>query len=106
MATKRCCGPWRETALGQVRRCNNPLLPEESSFEIARAVAAADALFGVSDEEPQQAEPETTPPPELPELPERKTPPASERVVITERTNEAARKLIASVFGASEGEQS
>ena len=44
------------------------------------------------------AQPETTPPPE------RKNPPAIERVVITDRTNDLARKLIDSVF--HEGETS
>ena len=100
----RRCGPWRETHLGRVRRCNNPLLPAESSFEIAQAVAAADALFGVSDDEPTPApepQPETTP-----TLPERKTPPAIEWRSNTQRTQEIARKLIESVFGTSEGAKS
>lgn len=110
MQQHRRCGPWRETVFGRVRRCNNPLLPEEPSFEIARVMTAdgavlsadavtAEALFGVSDDEAQpEPQPETTPPAE------RKRPPAIERVVITDRTNEMARKLIESVF--REGEPS
>lgn len=97
MDRHRRCGPWRETALGQVRRCNNPLLPEESSFEIARP-AVATSQNDATHEEPKR-EPEATP-----ALPERKTPPADERVTISERENEAARRLVDSVFGSERGE--
>lgn len=86
---RRRCGPWRETWLGRVRRCNNPLWPEREELEIARPVLAQ--------EPPEKPQPETTP-----ALPERKTPPDCERRANTEHTNAVARKLIASVFGKGE----
>ena len=82
MALERHCGPWRDTWLGRVRHCNNPLLPEAATLEIERT-------------------PEPEPEPEAdvtPALPPVKEPPAVERVVITERTTKIARKLIESVF--------
>jgi len=105
---RRRCGPWRETWLGRVRRCNNPLLPEEGALEIERrqrahAVAARITAEQQPDPAPEPP-PEPTPPAER-TLPERKTPPDCERLVITERTNTVARKLVDSVFGPGKGEQ-
>lgn len=56
---------------------------------------------GAANEDPSRnPQPEPTP-----ELPERMTPLACEHVVMSDRRNEQARKLIDSVFGTSEGGQ-
>lgn len=75
------CGPWRTDSHGGFR------------YRLCSGNAA--------NEEPE-AQPEPTPEPPAP--PERTKPPAIERVVITDRTNDLARKLIDSVF--HEGETS
>lgn len=131
MASRRC-GPWRETQLGKVRRCNNPLLPEESEPEVTPAEqltvgertqktelvlgpdvqwrALVDFGFGphwIGTMPPPDDDSRDDPDPEAtPALPERKTPPGIEWRSNTQRTQEIARKLIESVFGPSEGEQS
>lgn len=79
------CGPWRQDFHGGFR------------YRMCSGNSA-------------NAEPDPAPEPEItpaePQLPARKTPPACERRVNTEHTNQTARKLIESVFGTSEGETS
>lgn len=98
----RRCGPWRDTWLSRVRRCNNPLLPDEASLEIARRPYVQALTERITAEQAPRPESHPEPQPE-PTPPERKQPPAIERVVITDRTNAAARKLIESVFSEEPG---